>query len=135
MSIEYDIQSDGHFINATARGIVTDEDFIEYETIHVIDEQIRAPVDELLEIAPSAEMSLTHEGIRQALKKNRELGRHKIRHRCAIVVRHPDEIAWDLAKFYESMARLHAPSSVIVFANPDVARLWVGRPVSQKPSR
>ena len=135
MPIEYEIQSNGCFINATAHGIVTDEDFIEYETIHVIDERIRPPVDELLEIAPGADVNLTHEGIRQALKKNRELGRNKIRHRCAIVVRHPDEVVWDLAKFYESMARLHSPSSVIVFANPDIARIWLDRPVSQKPAR
>jgi hypothetical protein len=132
MPIEYEIQNEGRFINATARGIVTDEDFIKYETIHVIDERIKPPVDEMLEIAPSAAMRLTHEGIRLALKKNKELGRHKIRHRCAIVVRHPDEIVWDLAKFYESMARMHAPSSVIVFANPDIARLWLGRPELKK---
>ena len=133
MPIEYEIQSEGRFINATAHGIVTDEDFIEYETVHVIDERIKPPVDEMLEIAPSAVIRLTHEGIRRALKKNKELGRNKIRHRCAIVVRHPDEIAWDLAKFYESMARMHAPSSVIVFANPDIAKLWLGRSVNKKP--
>jgi hypothetical protein len=89
----------------------------------------------MLEIAPSAVIRLTHEGMRLALKKNKELGRHKIRHRCAIVVRHPDEIAWDLAKFYESMARMHTPSSVIVFANPDIAKLWLGRTVLEKPVR
>jgi hypothetical protein len=33
------------------------------------------------------------------------------------------------------MARMHAPSSVIVFANPDIARLWLGRPVVEKPVR
>ncbi len=135
MPIGYEIQNEGRFINAIAHGTVTDEDFIEYESVHIKDERIKPPVDELLEIAPSAVINLTHEGIRRALKKNKELGRDKIRHRCAIVVRHPDEIAWDLAKFYESMARMHSPASVIVFANPDIARLWLGRPVSNKPVR
>ena len=130
MPIKYEILNNGRFIKAVAYDTITDEDFVEYESIHIKDERIKPPVDELLEIAPDAVINLTSEGIRQALKKNKKLDRYKIRHRCAIVVRHPDEIAWDLAKYYETMARLHAPSSVIVFANPDIAWHWLGKATS-----
>ena len=34
--------------------------------------------------------------------------------------------AWDLAKFYEGMFRLHYPEVVIVFADVVTARIWLG---------
>lgn len=127
MPIKYEIQDNGRFINAKAYGIVTDKDFVEYEVAHAGDERIKSPADELLEITSDADIQLTREGILEALQKNKELAERRIRHRCAIVVSCAEKIAWDLARFYESMARLHGNSSVIVFASSDVAKVWLDR--------
>jgi len=127
MPIKYEVLDDGRFILAKAYGIVTDADFIEYEVAHTSNSRIRPPTDELLEIAPDAAIQVTRQGILKALQKHKKLGGHQHDHRCAIVVISPERIAWDIAKFYESMAKMHFPSSVIVFAAYDIARLWLGR--------
>lgn len=127
MPIKYEVHDNGRFIHAEAHGIVTDADFIEYETAHISNARIKPPVDELLEITPNAVIQLTQQGIQEALKKSKEPGKQRIPHRYAIVVKSPEKVAWDLAKFYESMAQLHSPSSVIVFASSDIARVWLGR--------
>ena len=127
MPIKYEIHDNGRFIHAEAYDIVTDADFIEYETAHISDARIKPPVDELLEISPNAVIRLTRDGIQEAIEKSKEAGKKRIPYRCAIVVSSPEEIAWDLAKYYESLAKLHSLSSVIVFASSDVARIWLGR--------
>ena len=127
MPIKYEIQDDGRFIIASAHGIVTDRDFVEYEVAHAGDARVKSPADELLEITSDADIQLTRDGILEALQKNKELAERRIRHRCAIVVSCAEKIAWDLAKFYESMARLHGRSSVIVFASSNIAKIWLGR--------
>ncbi|OHB75566.1 MAG: hypothetical protein A2Z25_17370 [Planctomycetes bacterium RBG_16_55_9] len=127
MPIEYEVLDDGQFIHARAVGTVTDEDFVEYEVAHACDERIKSPADELLDIAPDATMQLTQEGIQEALRKVKELGKRCPRRHCAVVVHSFRKEAWDLAKFYEALSRLHAPFSVIVFGNADVANIWLGR--------
>jgi hypothetical protein len=127
MPIEYEVQEDGRFVSAKAFGTVTDHDLLEYEVAHASDERIKAPADELLEITTDAKVLLTREGIEQALRKVEEMGaRYPCRH-CAIVVRCFGKETWELAKFYETTARLNAPPSVIVFGNVEVANIWLGR--------
>ena len=101
MPIKYKVHDNGRFIHAEAHGIVTDADIIEYETAHISNAQIKPPVDELLEITPNAVIQLTQQGIQEALKKGKEASKRRIHHRCAIVVKSPEQIAWDLAKYYE----------------------------------
>ena len=60
------------------------------------------------------------------LERRKEVETPPTRHRCAIVVSHPDAHAWDLAKLYEGMVTLHFPESVIVFGEAHTARIWLG---------
>ena len=126
MPIKYEVRGGGHFIYAKAHGTVTDKDFMDYELSFADDTRIKSPADELLEITTDAVMKVTREGLLEALHKRKEACRLGVRHRCAIVVNCTSVIAWDMAKFYESMAQMHSPMSVIVFASPDLARLWLG---------
>ena len=126
MPIQYSVSDDGHFIDAVASGLVTAEEFIEYEIGHTIDERIRTPLSELLVIEPGAFRQITIEDILRVIEQRRDLPQFPVTHRCAIVVAVSDLHAWDLAKFYEGMFRLHYPQVVIVFADPATARIWLG---------
>ena len=126
MPIEYSVSGDGHFINAVASGHVTAQEFIEYELNHAVDKRIRAPLSELLVIEPGAFRQITTGDISRIIEQRRESADPPITHRCAIVVAASDYHAWDLAKFYEGMFRLHYPEVVIVFADPVTARIWLG---------
>jgi hypothetical protein len=126
MPIQYSVSDDGHFIHATASGIVTAQEFIEYEIGHAVDERIRTPLSELLVIEPGAFRQIATKDILKVIEQRRDLPEPVVTHRCAIVVAVSDLHAWDLAKFYEGMFRLHYPQVVIVFADPITARIWLG---------
>jgi hypothetical protein len=48
--IEYAVSDDGHFIEATASGLVTTQKYINYGITHVVNKHVRAPFSELLVI-------------------------------------------------------------------------------------
>ena len=125
MPIKYTIHNDGHFIHAIACGIVTDKDIIDYEATHNSDERIKTPADELFEIQPGAFQEVTRDGISKVLEHKKE-SKEPIPHRCGIVVSYGNHIAWDLAKYYETMVTEHSPRSVIVFGDAGIARKWLG---------
>ncbi|HEY40617.1 MAG TPA: hypothetical protein G4O18_02020 [Dehalococcoidia bacterium] len=126
MPIKYSVSDDGHFINAVASGLVTAQEFIEYELAHAVDKRIRTPLYELLVIEPGAFRQIATEDISRVIEQRMDLPEPPVTHHCAIVVAESDYHAWDLAKFYEGMFRLHYPEVVIVFADPVTARIWLG---------
>jgi hypothetical protein len=126
MPIEYSVSRDGHFIHAIASDPVTGQEFVEYEVAHAIDERIKPPISELLEIQSGALKQVTKEDISRALERRKELGSKPTPHRCAIVVSYGNTHSWDLGKFYEGLVVLHAPEVVIVFGDYKTARTWLG---------
>jgi hypothetical protein len=126
MPIAYEVHQDGHFIHAVASGVLTGEEFVQYEIDHAKDERIKVPLSELLEIPFGAFKELTEEDVEQVLLRRKTTGSPPTPHRCAIVVPYADGRAWNLAKFYEGMVSLHFPESVIVFGDPRIAKIWLG---------
>ncbi|MDY6844921.1 MAG: hypothetical protein SVW57_12605 [Thermodesulfobacteriota bacterium] len=126
MTITYSVHKGGHFIRAVASGTVTGDEFIEYEIAHAADDRIIPPVSELLEIQHGAFKNVSQDDISRALSMRKESQKLPIPHRCGIVVASRDTHAWKLAKFYETMAILHYPESVIVFGDLHIARTWLG---------
>ena len=126
MAITYTVDREGHFIHAIAEGVLTSQEFIDYEIAHAIDERIRPPVSELFEIRPGACQHITMDDMSNVLKRRAEVDRKPTPHRCAIVVSPDNSHAWDLAKFFEGMVILHSPETVIVFGDVRRARIWLG---------
>ncbi|MDD5093257.1 MAG: hypothetical protein PHV74_02615 [Dehalococcoidia bacterium] len=126
MPIKYSISDDGHFIHAVASGSVTGPEFVEYEVAHAIDERIKPPIAELLEIQPGALRQVTTDDISKVLERRKESKTWPTPHRCGIVVSLSDMHAWNLAKFYEGMTILHSPEIVIVFNDVSTAKSWLG---------
>lgn len=130
MPIRYSVHEGGHFIHAVGESPVTAKEFVEFEVAHAIDDRIREPVSELLEIEADALKGVTMDDMEEVLERRGEIDRLPTRHRCAISLGSLDEHTWSLAKFYEGMAMLHSPETVIVFANADLARKWIGFPAA-----
>jgi hypothetical protein len=126
MPIEYVVSPDGHFIHAIAKVPVTNQEFVDYEVAHTVDERVRQPVSELLEITRNALDGITRADIEKVIERRKMLGRPHARHRCGISVALDDARSWDLAKLYEGMAILHFPEVVIVFGDVRLARVWLG---------
>jgi len=126
MPITYDIFNDGHYIHAVATRPVTSEEFVEYELNHAIDERVKAPVSEMLEVKQGACDDITMDDMSEVLRKRKESNKSPRPHRCAVVVSPYDAHAWDLAKFYRGMVMLHSEENVIVFATADIAQIWLG---------
>ena len=126
MPIRYSVSGDGHFIHAIASDPVTSQEFVEYEVDHAIDNRIRAPVSELLEIETGALRQITKDDILMVMERRKDAATPQTRHRCGIIVSYADAHAWDIAKFYEGMAMLHSPETVIVFGDARIARIWLG---------
>jgi len=126
MPISYRVLDEGHFIHAVAKPPVTKEEFIEYEIAHAVDERIQPPLSELFEISAESLKDITMDDMKEVLKHRDKMDRPPQPHRCAIALRSLDDHSWELAKFYEGMAMLHAPESVIVFANVENAKQWIG---------
>jgi len=126
MPITYKVLADGHFIHAIAKPPLTAQEFIDYEVEHALDSRIKLPVSELFEIAADAFRHITMDDMSEVFNRRGTIKQLPAPHRCAIVLGSLDDHSWSLAKLYEGMAVLHSPESVIVFANADVARQWVG---------
>jgi len=126
MPIRYEVHKDGHMIHAVAEAPLTPEEFIEFEIAHAIDDRIKAPVSELFEISASAFKDITMEDMQEIMRRRGEVNRAALPHRCAICLDSLDDHTWNLAKFYEGMAMLHSPETVIVFANASTAKIWLG---------
>ncbi len=126
MPIKYSITHDGHFVHPVAQDPVTPQEFIEYEITHAIDERIKTPVSELLEIEQGALKHITKRELSKVLQRRKEIKKSPTPHRCAIVVSHGDAHSYDLVKFYGGMVRLHGPASVIIFGDIHIAKLRLG---------
>lgn len=126
MPIEYKVSDDGHFLHAIAAGVLTPEEFIDYEVEHGSDKRLKPPVNELLEIEFGACRNITKEDISRVLDRRKELKDPPTPHRCAIVVSYDDAQGWDIASFYEGMVIVHYPEIVIVFGDKRIARTWLG---------
>ena len=126
MPIRYSVSDDGYFIHAVASGVVTAQEFIEYELAHAVNHRVKPPISELLVIEPGAFREITTDDISEVIEQRRDLPEPPATHRCALVVAMSDFHAWDLEKFYEGMFRLHYPEVVIVFADVVTARIWLG---------
>lgn len=126
MPIDYSVSHDGHFIHAVASGSVTGQEFVEYEVAHATDKRIVPPASELIEFRHDALRLVTADDVSRAIAKRAEVHKQPVPHRCAIVVAGPDDHAWNLAKLYEGMAKLHYPEVVIVFGDSGIARTWLG---------
>jgi hypothetical protein len=126
MPVTYDIQDDGHFIQAVASKPLTGREFIEYEVAHATDPHITPPVDELLEVEAGALEAITKEDISAILERRKQIPSPATPHRCAIVVSGVDARDWEMARFYEGMVTLHYPENVIVFGDARIARIWLG---------
>lgn len=126
MPITYSVHQDGHFIHAIAESPLLPEEFVDYEVAHAIDGRIKAPVSELFEIAAGACENITMDDMKEVLRRRGAVEHPPTPHRCAIALGSMDGHTWALAKFYEGMARLHSPETVIVFAHADIAKEWIG---------
>lgn len=128
MPITYGVYMEGRFIHAIAKSPLTAQEFIDYEVAHAMDERIKPPVSELLEIAAGACKDITLDDMKEVIRRRREVKRLPTPHRCAISLGSLDAHTWNLAKFYEGMVMLHSPETVIVFACAAIARQWIGFP-------
>lgn len=126
MPITYSIHKNGHFLHARITPPLAREEFISYEVDHAINEQVRPPLDELMEIERDACRDITEQDMAEIIRQRTAHSRRPIPHHCAIVVAYDDAHTWNLAIFYKVMATLHAPKSVIVFGDLHTARLWLG---------
>ena len=126
MPISYTVHAEGHFIHAIATSPLTSEEFVDYEVAHAIDVRIKPPVSELFEISAGALQHITMDDMREVLRRRSTLKQLPLPHRCAIALVFAGDLSWNLAKFYEGMVMLHSPETVIVFANADIARTWLG---------
>jgi len=126
MPITYKVSENGHFIYAVASGMVTEEEFVNYEIEHANDLNIESPVAELFVIQSGSCENMTLESCEKVIEKRKEIEAKPTRHNCAIVLSYGDRHAWDLAKFYEGMVNLHFPKNVIVFGDERIARTWLG---------
>jgi hypothetical protein len=126
MPVTYNVQNDGHFIQAVASRPLTDLEFVEYEVAHATDPRITPPVDELLEVEVGALENITKEDISAILERRKQIPSPPTPHRCAIVVSGVDARDWEMARFYEGMVTLHYPENVIVFGDARIARIWLG---------
>jgi hypothetical protein len=126
MPVMYNVYADGHFIHAVAESPLTPQEFVDYEVAHAIDKRIKPPVSELFEVSATAFQDITMDDMKEVLRRRGEVKLLPVPHRCAIVLGSLNSHSWNLAKFYEGMVMLHSPESVIVFANADVARKWIG---------
>ena len=126
MPITYHIQDDGHTIFAVASGVVTGEEFIEYEVGRAIDERIKSPLSELLVVKPNALSNLTKDDLAEAIRRNKEKPNPPMPHQCALVISSGDAQGWNPAKFYEGMVRQHYHRTIIVFGDEKIARIWLG---------
>ena len=124
--ITYEVHGNGHFIHAVAESPLTRQEFVDYEVAHATDSRISTPVSELFEISGAAFQLLSMDDMKEVLRLRGETDHLPTPHRCAIVLDSLDDHSWRLAKFYEGMSMLHSPESVIVFANPDIGRKWIG---------
>ena len=104
MPITYSVSYDGHFIHAVASDVVTAEEFVQYVVAHSIDERIKPPVSELLEIELGALRKITMEEMSKVLELRKKAKKRPKPHRCAIVVSLDDNHAWNLSKFAIPMA-------------------------------
>ncbi|MDD5723334.1 MAG: hypothetical protein PHY29_06290 [Syntrophales bacterium] len=126
MPITYEILHGGHYIHAVASAPVTGEEFVEYEIAHAIDNRIKAPLAELFEVKQGACDNITMDDMSEVIRRRKKVEKPPKFHRCAVVVSPHDTHAWNLARFYGGIVMLHAEESVIVFATPDIARIWLG---------
>jgi len=123
--IEYSVREGGRFVHAIARGEVTNEEFIDYETKRGGDARVKASCRELLEVPAGVLRLVTREAIEEALSR-RAAKAARAPHRCAIVVSYSDSAAWDLAKLFEKLAAARSPGSVVVFGDVGTAKTWLG---------
>jgi len=126
MPITYDILNGGHFIYAKTSGIVTGQEFVDFEVAHAVDKRLTPPVAELLEIENDSLKNVTENDITKVMDRREKLVNLPNPHRCAIVVSLGDIHGFDLAKYYGGMVSLHYPEDVIVFGDVIVARAWLG---------
>jgi hypothetical protein len=126
MPITYSVSENGRFIHAIAYYPVSNQEFIDYEIAHAIDERIKSPVTELFEIRDNALKKIGKEDIESIINRRKELSKSPVHHKCGIVVSINDTNSWDIAKFYEGMYTLHFPESVIVFGDVHIAMIWLG---------
>ncbi len=125
MPVTYSVIDGGHVVLAVVSAPLSEEEFIEFEINHAIDERLKAPVVELLRIETGALDDISMSAMQRVQELRREVDRRPTPHKCAIVVPYSDGHAWDLAKYYEGMAGLHSPESVIVFGDEKLARVWL----------
>ncbi len=126
MPITYSVSADGHFIHAKAESPLSSKEFIHYEVAHAVDDCIKPPVSEFFEIPASAFQHISMDDMEEVIRRRGEAKRLPTPHRCAIVLGSLDDHTWALAKFYEGMVMLHSPETVIVFANAEIAKKWIG---------
>lgn len=126
MPITYHVHDNGHFIHAVAKGVITSEEFVEYEIAHIDDSRVKPPVVELFEIQQGARKQVSLNEVAQVRLRLKDKLKSPRSHRCAIVASYSDDEAWDLARFYQTMVELHYPNTVIIFGDVDIARIWLG---------
>lgn len=68
MPITYSVHNHGRTIIAVASGVVTSEEFVEYEVTHALDERIKPPLSELLIVKPGALRNITTDDIEEAIR-------------------------------------------------------------------
>jgi hypothetical protein len=126
MPIKYNVLRAGRFIQAVASGIVTEDEWIEYEITHSIDDRIKPPLCELLRIDYDTYRNVTKDGLLRALESRNHQDKRHVPHRCAVVVTPGDVQGRSLTKLYEGLRALHYPESVILFGDERMAMTWLG---------
>jgi hypothetical protein len=133
MPIKYDVLRAGHFVKAVASGIVTEDEWIEYEVRHTVDDRIKPPLCELLRIDYEAYRNFTKDGLLRALENRKNQDKRPVPHRCAVVVTPGDVQGWSLTRLYEGLRTLHYPESVILFGEDRMAMTWLGFEEAEYP--
>jgi hypothetical protein len=133
MPIKYNVLCAGHFVQAVASGIVTDDEWTEYEITHSVDDRIKLPLCELLRIDYDTYRNVTKDCFLRTLERRKDLDKRPVPHRCAVVVTPGDVQGWSLTKLYEGLRALHYPESVIMFGDEQMAMIWLGFEEAEYP--
>lgn len=120
MPIHYTVDESKNLVLVSVRGVVNDEEFLDYVRQFHADTRIRPGYRELVDATAASPGVIRPELFDQIAEMDRQRPDMLPRAKTAIVVSSNE--AFELARQYESRAQM----PVTVFSSIDVARIWLG---------
>jgi hypothetical protein len=123
MPIEYKISPDGLFVQAVAKGAVTNEDLLSYIKEIMTSTRLMPRYKELWDGTLMTKILVDKQGIDKINEFERSHRQKVAGSKCAIVV--ADVKAFEIAEYFEEIARANF-IDVIVFNSAVTAKTWLG---------